>query len=395
MIVLTDKRGRFICIFILSYFIREDFLFLSERRGGMINVQGAPALYWSEEGVLDRLADFLKKEGFQHIFILHGKQSLLAVQDWMPDLSEFTVTFEHYQGECTLEEAERISLIVQKKQADLIIGIGGGKVMDLAKAVGYRVKKEVALIPTLASTCAAWTPLSVFYSKEGNFTHYSIFPKSTLLVMVEPNIIKNAPIPFLRAGIGDTLAKWYEAKSLIHRLKHLPVAVQVGLSAASLCKKNLLEQSEQAITDAVNAKLSDSLQAVIDTSILLGGMVGGYADSYGRVAGAHSIHNALTHIPSTHQLLHGEKVAYGILVQLALEKEFEEIATLLPFYNRVGLPSKLSDIRISSTDLKTIAEKALLPSESIHFMKDDYEESDIIKAISTLEKIQLEETERV
>ena len=49
------------------------------------------------------------------------------------------------------------------------------------------------------------------------------------------------------------------------------------------------------------------------------------------MAGAHAIHNGLTFIPETHRVLHGQKVAYGILVQLALEGRTDEIAELIPF----------------------------------------------------------------
>ncbi|MCA1319493.1 iron-containing alcohol dehydrogenase family protein [Bacillus tianshenii] len=356
----------------------------------MINVQGAPAIYQSEVGVLKKLPGFLESNGFQRVFIVHGTKSLHSVKSHIPDFGSLQVHYEHYGGECSDEEINRLRKVAESWDADIIIGLGGGKVLDLSKALGYEMRLEVILIPTVASTCAAWTPLSVFYTENGQFDRYTIFPKSTLLVLVEPEILLKAPIQFYKAGIGDTLAKWYEAKSLIYDLDPVPVAVKIGLQSADLCKNIILEEGIEALTDIEKGKLTSSFRAVTDAIIMLGGMVGGFADHFGRIAGAHSVHNALTKIPSTHHLLHGEKVAYGILVQLALEGKVEEIGNLTAFFDRTGLPKSLIELGISIKDrqtLETIAEHTLLPSESIHFMKRKFESTDILQAFEVIEKI--------
>ncbi|WP_417900282.1 iron-containing alcohol dehydrogenase family protein [Bacillus haimaensis] len=356
----------------------------------MINVQGAPAIYQSEVGVFKKLPEFLESNGFKRVFIVHGTKSLHAVKSHIPDFGFLQVHFEHYRGECSDEEVRRIRHIAESWDADIIIGLGGGKVLDLSKALGYEMRVDVVLVPTVASTCAAWTPLSVFYSESGQFKRYTIFPKSTLLVLVEPEILLNAPVQFFKAGIGDTLAKWYEAESLIYDLETVPVPVQIGLQSADLCKNIILEEGIQALADIEGGTLKSSFRAVTDAIIMLGGMVGGYADHYGRIAAAHSVHNALTKIPSTHHLLHGEKVAYGILVQLALEGKIEEISNLALFFEKTGLPMSLHDLGISINDRKTlekIADNTLLPSESIHFMKRKFEASDILEAFEVIEKI--------
>jgi uncharacterized oxidoreductase len=158
-----------------------------------------------------------------------------------------------------------------------------------------------------------------------------------------------------------------------------------------------LEEGIKALADMEKGTLTSSFRAVTDAIIMLGGMVGGYADHYGRIAAAHSVHNALTKIPSTHHLLHGEKVAYGILVQLALEGKIEEITNLAAFFEKTGLPRSLHDLGISINDRQTlekIADNTLQPSESIHFMKRKFEASDILEAFEVIEKIN-EKRERV
>ncbi|WP_051004456.1 iron-containing alcohol dehydrogenase family protein [Paenibacillus profundus] len=351
-------------------------------------VRGAPALYYCETGILDKLDCLLQPYTYKRVLVVHGDRSLKAAKPFFPKLTKLTLLYLRYNGECTLEEARRIARYAQAEQADVILGVGGGKVMDVVKAAGNEAQLDTILVPTLASNCAAWTPLSVFYNEHGQFTNYTIFPKSTLMVLVEPRIALQAPVAYLRAGIADTLAKWYEADVLIRKLEHPSIAIQIAHHSARLCQSTLLEHGRQSIQDAETKQLSAAFVQVVETIIMTGGMVGGFGDHLGRIAGAHSVHNGLTVAPETHDLLHGDKVAYGILVQLVLEDNLPEVQRLLPFYLGMNLPYRLTDLGLSSQDtatLKNIASGTTHPNESIHFMKSGITADDVYQAIVTLE----------
>lgn len=350
-----------------------------------LQVQGAPAFYQCFEGVLDQLPAKLAEFNFSNGVMIHGEASWEAARDFLPSLP---VTKIKYYGECSHEEVSRINGIIKEDNAAFIIGIGGGKILDLAKACSNALDIPVILIPTLASNCAAWTPLSVFYDSAGNFVEHIVFPRSTLMVLVEPAIIINSPVSFLRAGIGDTIAKWYEADVMTREMTHKPIPLEVALHAAALCRDVLLENGTEAITSLERGEISRAFLRTIETIILAGGMVGGYGDKYGRIAGAHSIHNALTQIPETHAYLHGEKVAYGILAQLSMEKRPEEINFLLPYYKKLKLPISLAELGIDhdkEAAIDTIASYAVKPGESIHMMQVS-EERQVREAIEFLEE---------
>ncbi|MEN2467070.1 iron-containing alcohol dehydrogenase family protein [Ornithinibacillus sp. JPR2-1] len=352
-----------------------------------IHVKGSPNLYLGYEGVLDQISSLLDEHQFYHPTVIHGNASWKAAKPYF-ELTQ-PATYINYQGDCTHEEVDRIARVTNDIETDVIIGVGGGKILDIAKATGAKVNLPVILIPTLASNCAAWTPLSVFYDTKGNFKEYIVFPQSTYMVLLDPRIIVDSPVAYLRAGIGDTIAKWYEADVLTRKLTPKPLAVDIALHAARLCRDVLLENGDNAIEAILAHKITPELVRVTETIIMVGGMVGGYGDHYGRISGAHSIHNALTLIHETHQHLHGDKVAFGVLTQLALEERLDEISFLLPYYKKLKLPTSLAELGIVSNQeeaIKTIAQGATKPGESIHLMGVS-DPATVEAAIRTVEKL--------
>lgn len=350
-----------------------------------IQVQGAPNIYVCEEGALNKLGQVIRKH-FDSGLLIHGTQSWQVAADKVERLS-LPTTLVQYKGECSKAEVERLTQKARNENVDYILGVGGGKIMDLTKAVADELHLPYLLVPTLASNCAPWTPLTVFYDESGRFTHYEMFDQGAFMLAVEPGLIIDSPQSYLRAGIGDTIAKWYEADVLSRNLVPKPLAVDFSLHAARLCRDVLISEGDEALKARTKGQVTSSFVKVIETIIMAGGMVGGFGDQYGRIAGAHSIHNGLTVLEETHHLLHGDKVAYGILVQLALEHRFDEIDKLLPYYRKLGLPASFIDLGITTNHnlaYEQVAKAATKPTESIHLMEVSTEEV-VAEAMKNLE----------
>lgn len=346
-----------------------------------IIVKGAPAEYSCNAGVLDGLEEKLIKRNIKKVLILTGTKSWQALRPFFPDLDRVEAAFELYRGESSLAEIDRVARVAKSLGADAIIGAGGGKVLDIAKGVAHETGISLVLIPTLASNCAPWTPLSVIYTEKGTMTHYTVFPGSVDLLLVEPRVLIDAPVAMLVAGIGDTIAKWFEADVQISRFEDPPIALKIAHYTAKLCADEMFENAEAAIADAKQRKLSDAFIKVAETIIMLGGMVGGFGDKYGRVAGAHAIHNAMTIEPESHQALHGDKVAYGVLVQLLLEGKAAEAEKLKEFYQKIGLPVSLKDLGIPSRWIDDIAVQSVREGETIHVLKEEPIRADEVAAV--------------
>ena len=85
--------------------------------------------------------------------------------------------------------------------------------MITAKAVAYYEKTPVLICPTIASTDAPCSALSVIYTEEGVFEEYLFLPSNPDMVMMDTEIIAESPVRLTVAGMGDALATYFEARA--------------------------------------------------------------------------------------------------------------------------------------------------------------------------------------
>lgn len=273
--------------------------------------------------------------------------------------------------------------VVAAHQADLIIGVGGGKALDTAKLLAHHCNLPVVTIPTSAATCAAWTALSNIYTDDGGFLYDVSLSRCPDLVLLDYDLIQTAPQRTLVAGIGDALAKWYEAS--VSSAQSEDTLTVAAVQQARVLRDILFQKSVTALKEPGSAVWRE----VIDATVLLAGVIGGLGGAQCRTVAAHAVHNGLTHLHihevggspvvvrrglSDHSI-HGEKVAYGILVQLRLEElQANQLAAtarqqLLKFYTEIGLPKTLNDLGMGSItieDLQQAVEIACAPQSDIH-----------------------------
>jgi uncharacterized oxidoreductase len=182
-------------------------------------------------------------------------------------------------------------------------------------------------------------------------------------------IILNAPAEYLLAGIGDTLAKWYEAVVLAPQPENLPLTVRLGINGALAIRDVLLERSEEALADQQRGEHAGvSRRGGCDYRRRRDGRRSGRTlyPRGGRACGA----QRLTVLPQTEKYLHGTKVAYGILVQSALLGQDDVLAQLVAAYQRFNLPTTLRAGRRYQQPRRAgpVIAHTLRPVESIHYL---------------------------
>jgi glycerol dehydrogenase len=254
------------------------------------------------------------------------------------------IAVESFHGECSDEEVERLSVLVKQAGSDVIVGIGGGKALDTAKATAHALGLPVIIVPTIASTDAPTSALSVIYTPEGVFKRYLILPQNPNVVLVDTRIIAEAPVRFLVAGIGDALSTWFEAdaceRSYAGNMTG-DVGSMTARKLAAFCYETILEYGVVAKASCEAKVVTPALERVIEANTLLSGL--GFES--GGLASCHAIHNGLTALDETHHYWHGEKVAIGVLASLFLtDKSADMIDEVFTFCEDVGLPTTLAEI---------------------------------------------------
>jgi glycerol dehydrogenase-like iron-containing ADH family enzyme len=305
--------------------------------------------------------------------VVGGTQTLKLAGQWLQPIfnqHQLTATGVAYSPDCSEASLKALQAATTNHQADMIIGFGGGKALDAAKLLAHYCQVPVVTIPTSGATCAAWSALSNVYSDQGAFLYDVPLAHCPELLILDYELIATAPQRTLVAGIGDALAKWYEASvSSGHSSATLMIA---AVQQARVLRDILLQKSVEALQHPGG----EVWREVVDATVLLAGVIGGLGGAQCRTVAAHAVHNGLTHLSASHGTLHGEKVAYGILVQLRLEEMVQgnQLAAtarqqLLKFYGEIGLPQNLSQLglgEVSIAQLQHAAEIACDPKSDIH-----------------------------
>lgn len=295
----------------------------------------------------------------------------LLGETWKVTFSEAGIDYavHDFGGECSMAEIERIKQAAQQNQSRVILGAGGGKVLDAARAAATDLDLPVVNCPTVASSDAPCSALSVIYTDDGIVETFRIYRKNPDLVLVDTQVIALSPPRLLVAGMGDALATWFEAKTCIDgRVANMRggLSTQTAAALARLCYDTLLADGLDALRAIETRVVTPALERIIEANTLLSGL--GFESS--GLAAAHAIHNGLTTIPATHACLHGEKVAFGLLAQLVLEGQPHALTEqVLGFALAVGLPMTLAEIGIEALteeQLSGIAMRATAQGETIH-----------------------------
>jgi len=259
-------------------------------------------------------------------------------------------------------EAAVLGLVRRAKDAGVggLIGLGGGRILDLAKLAGAVVGLPVATAPTSAATCACATAVAVRNDGQGGYVDVVDLADAPALCLVESGVLRQAPKRLLAAGLADTYAKWLEWS-----------AVETAPSAFGAVAARTLARSGAELCAAVGAEaLEDPLSAAFDAvleAVLLGSAAASCLGS-APAAAAHSLANALSRQEAGQSLLHGEAVGLGLLWQESLLARAGRATIGVDALTRLlrtwDLPTRLP----AGLDLGRLARDAFAVDESVHLL---------------------------
>ncbi len=339
----------------------------------MAKILNSPSKYVQGAGELSRLGNYVKGYGKKALLLISasGYKRIGAVIEKGFEGSGVEIVFDYFNGECCKTEINRLVRIMEEKQCDTVVGIGGGKILDTAKAVAYYRSTPVVICPTIASTDAPCSALSVIYTEEGVFEEYLFLPANPNMVLMDTDVIAKSPVRLTVAGMGDALATYFEARA-VQAKDALTCAGGHGtlaaMALAKLCFDTLMEEGVKAKLALEAGVCTKAVEKIIEANTLLSGI--GFES--GGLAGAHAIHNGFTVLEECHHMYHGEKVAFGTITQLVLEDvPEEELEDVISFCIEVGLPVTLKELgikEVTKEKIMAVAEAACAPTDTLHNM---------------------------
>ncbi|MDR2587931.1 MAG: glycerol dehydrogenase [Spirochaetales bacterium] len=333
---------------------------------------GAPMTYIQGPGEFNNL------EAYSRAF--SGKVFFLIDNFLFPDFSrrveeiykdtESSCVCEQCRGECSRSEIFRVAELIKKSGAGLVVGVGGGKTIDVAKMAANELSLPYFITPTSASTDAPVSCIAVIYTDSGEHAGVASLKRAAEIVLMDSEIIAKAPLRLFRAGMADALATWFEAQT--RERSDTPNNIgkgyrrcKAGMAIAKLSFELLMEDGLKALQALENGVITEAVENIIETNTLLSGL--GFQNTGCSVA--HAIHAGLAELPQTHSYMHGEKVAFGIVCGFIFENMPKEIVdTVMRFMTAAGLPVTLKDLNVEPTreNAFKIADKVVNRNKTIY-----------------------------
>jgi glycerol dehydrogenase-like iron-containing ADH family enzyme len=324
----------------------------------------------------------------QHVLLLGRSQATDGLRRQLQlqlEASGLRVTPALLEHDCCEADLQRLAALARADGVQLVLAAGGGKVLDAGKLLAHRLQLACVTVPTSAATCAGWTALANLYSPQGAFEGDVALDRCPDLLVFDHQLVIQAPARTLASGIADAMAKWYEAS--VSSGASGDGLIQQAVQMARVLRDQLLLEAQAALQEPGG----EAWVRVAEACGLTAGLIGGIGGARCRTVAAHAVHNGLTQLQACHGVLHGEKVGFGILVQLRLEELLagsglaaQARRQLLPLFQNLGIPSTLADLQLghaSLAELEQVCAWACAPGSDLHHLPFAVAPTDLLAAL--------------
>ena len=276
--------------------------------------------------------------------------------------------YEVFRGPCCFEEVERLQGIAEQGDYTVVVGIGGGKVVDTAKVIADKLDMHVIMVPTVAASSASFSACSVMYTRDNVEAGVYYEKHSPDVLLLDNSLLVGAKTRYFVAGMADALTTFFEARGCVQN--GAPNSLHsrqtfIAMAMAEYCMETILDYGVIAKTDYENKIITPALERMLEINILGAGI----AFEGTGLAASHAIHNGITTLPVHKDYLHGEIVNFGILSELHLkDSDPDELNRIYDFSEKVGLPTTFADLGmegISDDQLMDVA-KATYDDPYLH-----------------------------
>lgn len=339
--------------------------------------------YIQESNALDYCGEEIKRYG-KKAYVIGGNTAIAVTEKRLCSSFEkygLAYCMERFSGYPSVQKIEGLKAVVKEKDCDVLVGVGGGRIMDLAKAAAFGLGIPIVAIPTQAATCAAYSPLSVLYTPEGHSDNYIHFEYEVNAIIVDDQVMLTQSPRLLASGILDGMAKYIEIATLHPKVLdgNTSIARNSAFYMAKYTYDVLGQKGEKAVSDLKTGVWTKDLHDVIYVNIALTGIVSALMQGKGQTALGHAFNNALHRdfLEYIKKWLHGEGVALGLLAQLVYNGEDDQVEELKRLMKKFDMPCSLAEIGINTSP--EINEKLFQRLCTYPFMTHDKEHEELLK----------------
>ncbi len=297
------------------------------------------------DNVISELGNFITdiNNRISSVVIISGETVRNKIEDNIKKSFEKSHISNYWftRKDASFETVSRIKIEIEELKPDIILGIGGGKSVDVGKMIAYSIRKSFISIPTSASHDGISSP---FVSLKGSNKPHSIKVNTPIGILADIKLISEAPPRLLSSGCGDLIGKLTAVKDW--ELARDDNNEYFGAYSAYLAKLSadiIMNKSKELLLNEYGVR-------TIIEALISAGVAAGIAGSSRPCSGSeHLFSHALEYITDGNCGLHGERVGLGTIIMSKLYgMDFERIIAVL---ENVKAPVKANQINLTEKDV--------------------------------------------
>lgn len=291
-----------------------------------------PIIFQVDEGILSKINDFIGRNNlmFHRVLVVSGTTFSRKIADRIAEENNWE---QYVIKDNTFADVEELKDLAEKKNVDLMIGVGGGKVIDVVKRVSYLIHVNQFAVPTIISNDGLISPISVIKTDSGKTE--SIPGMMPMGVLIDLDIIKNSPVEFIRAAAGDILSNISATHDWI-------LALQSGKERMNDIAYHLSRSAANSLIHFKNIDLENKqfLRMVIQGQIISGIAIALAGTSRPCSGSEHLISHAIDYLGFSNEL-HGLQVASISLFTLYLQNKLTD--EHIKYAQNAGIPLSFTE----------------------------------------------------
>ncbi len=304
-----------------------------------------------EEHLLENCAEEILRFGRHPLFVCDDTSYAIAFDKVAASLRAAGVepkVLRHY-GFCNREDALECAESGKLDGIDVVLGCGGGVILDFSKLLADIAGAPLVTMPTSSAQCCAYTPIAPCYTRDGRYISTTHFRREIAMALLDTTILSRQPSRLLAAGALDAMAKKIEMefwRNLPGGTSGCGAAQGIAECVSDYIYEVLDGNIDGAIEDLAKGEPTPRLQDVFFASIVGAGLVSGIAGGSRQTAIGHRVYYfERTHRPAdAARFTHGELVAVGLVMQLAYNGHPEESAKLAARLHGWGLAATIGEL---------------------------------------------------